>query len=130
MGVIEVKMAKASKDDVDRLIKFFEWLETVCDEGVDNSKPYDEESDSYPEIEDDEAMEAIKAEFSRWTRRPTVAGSWRRVVWGFATLCDNVCDPSSDVLEWKPEIKAILEQAEEFEFAEIHPFAVDAFVTT
>ncbi len=130
MGVIDVKMAKASADDVQRVINFFEWLETFCDEGVDNSKPYDEENDCFPELEDEAAMDAIKAEFSRWTRRPTVAASWRRVVWGFSILCDNVCDPSSDVLEWKPEIKSALEAVEDFEFTEIHPFAVDAFVTT
>lgn len=125
-----MKMAKASADDVKRVVDFFEWLETFCDEGVDNSKPYDEENDCFPALEDEAAMDAIKTEFSRWTRRPTVAASWRRVVWGFSILCDNVCDPSSDVLEWKPEIKSALEAVEDFEFAEIHPFAVDAFVTT
>jgi hypothetical protein len=129
MGVLEVRMAKASADDCKRVVDFFEWLETFVDEGVDQSKPYDDEEDSYPAISEEEAMEHIKAEFSRWTRRATVAASWRRVVWGFSCLCDNVCDPSSDVLEWKPEIRSALEAMEDFEFTEIHPFAVDAFVT-
>ena len=130
MGVIEMKMAKASSDDCQRVVDFFEWLEAFCEEGVDQSQPYNDEEDSYPQIDDEEAMDRIKAEFSRFTRKPTVAGSWRRVVWGFSVLCDNVCDPDSDVLEWNPEIKEILERAEDFEFAEIHPFAVDAFLTS
>ena len=30
--------------------------------------------------------------------------SWRRVVFGYAMLVENCCDPTKDFLEWKPGI--------------------------
>ncbi len=33
-----------------------------------------------------------------------------RVVFGFQVLVDNVCDPSSETLDWKPELLALREK--------------------
>ncbi len=125
-----MKMAKASADDVDTLQNFLEWLENYADNGTDNRKPPDDEDGDFPEISDEDAMEYIRSQFSRWTRGATVGTGWRRVVWGFKILFDNCCDPDSDHLEWNAELKAIITNAQPFESpVDLHPFAVDAFLT-
>ncbi len=72
-------------------------------------------------------MGIIREEFSRFTRRQNVMGSWRRVVWGFSILVDNCCDPDSDVLEWSPELRNLIEAAES-PLLEVHPFTADAML--
>lgn len=130
MGVIEMRMAKASAEDVDRLRFFLEWLENYADNGTDSRKLPDDDDGDFPEISDEDALEYINEQFSRCTRGATVGTSWRRVVWGFQILHDNVCDPDADHLEWKPELKAIIENAQPFESpVDFHPFAVDAYLT-
>lgn len=125
-----MKMARASADDVNRLQSFLEWLEQYENDGTDSRKPADEETGDLPQISDEDALEYIRSEFSRWTRGATVGTSWRRVVWGFRILDDNVCDPNSRDLEWNPELKAIIENAQPFESpVDLHPFAVDAYLT-
>jgi hypothetical protein len=125
---IEMKMAKASDEDINTLTRFMEWLEEFSEAGIDIHKPLiDEQGEEFfPCIDDDAAMEKIREEFSRWTRRATVAGSWRRVVWGFQILRDNCCDPAANVLEWNPELKALIEAADS-PALEPHPFTADAW---
>lgn len=122
--VIEVKMARASEEDIEKLVAFMEWLENYFEYGT-NLKELDENGDP-EEIDDDEAIEFIRAEFSRFTRRATVMTCWRRVVWGFRILLDNCTDPDADCLEWKPELKQLLENAES-PALEPHPFTADAY---
>ena len=119
---VEMKMAKASEDDVQRLVKFMEFLETYVEEGVDNRDP---EIDDPPQIDDEAAMDIIREEFSRFTRRANVMGSWRRIVWGFSVLADNCCDPDSNVLEWSADLRKLIESSES-PALEVHPFAADA----
>lgn len=125
-----MKMARASADDVDTLQNFLEWLENYADNGTDNRRPPDDEDGDFPEISDEDALQYISSQFSRWTRGNTVMTCWRRVVYGFQILHDNVCDPDADHLDWKPELKAIIENAQPFESpVDLHPFAVDAYLT-
>lgn len=125
-----MKMAKASADDVEKLQRFLEWLEQYENDGTDLRQAGDDENDQLPEISDDDALEYIRSEFSRWTRGATVGTCWRRVVWGFKILHDNVCDPAADHLDWKPELKAMMMAAQPFESpVDFHPFAVDAYMT-
>jgi hypothetical protein len=130
MEVIEMKMAKASADDVNQLRGFLEWMENYAEHGTDERKDVDDESGELPEISDEDALEYIRSQFSRWTRGNTVLTCWRRVVWGYSILHDNVCDPDADHLDWNPELKAIFKNAQPFESpVDLHPFAVDAYLT-
>ena len=125
-----MRMAKASAEDVETIQRFLEWLENYADYGTDSRKPADDETGDYPEISDDDALEYIRSEFNRWGHVPSVGSGWRRVVWGFRTLHDNVCDPDADHLDWNPELKAIITNAQPFESpVDFHPFAVDAYMT-
>lgn len=125
MGTIEMKMAKGSNADVDAVTAFMLWLEEFCEYGTDAENQDDNDEDR--KISDEQAMERIKEEFSRWSpRRHTAAGSWRRVVMGFQILRDNVCDPDADTLEWNPELKALIEAADS-PALEPHPFTADAW---
>lgn len=38
-------------------------------------------------------------------------GALQRVVWGFETLVDQVCDPTLDYLDYKPELKQMAADA-------------------
>lgn len=120
-----MKMAKASVEDVKLLKDFFEFLENYFENGTDSRKPADEEGD-FPELSEEEFLEVVETEFSRWTRRHTVGCSWRRVVWGFEILLANCCDPESDHLEWNQELRQLIENAES-PLLEVHPFAADAY---
>lgn len=128
MGTIEMKMAKASEDDLKRVEFFFEWLEEVAEARIDiHSQKMDENGELFsPLIDDEGAMEKIREEFSRWTRRVTVSDSWRRIVWGMRILLENVCDPDATTLEWNPELKALIEAADS-PALEPHPFTADAW---
>jgi hypothetical protein len=122
--VIEMKMARASNDDIKKLEDFLEWLENYCEYGT-NLNELDENDDPV-EIDDEDAMAIIQTEFSRWTRRATVMASWRRIIWGFRVLLDNCTDPDAACLEWKPELKTLIENSES-PALEPHPFTADAY---
>ncbi len=100
---IEVKMAKASPDDLKRVREFFQVIEEVIEWGTFFNQ-YTEHS---MEVSDEELVEKIR---EMWNERgPGVGSSWRRVVTGCEVLINNCCDPDSDVLEWKPELKKLME---------------------
>ena len=106
MGKIEVKIAKASKDDIDRVIEFFTMLEETIEYGTHTPDP---EGESV-RIDDAKIVELIR---NAWgTFGPGVGPSWRRVVYACAVLIDNACDPDADTLEWRPDIAAFLESRE------------------
>lgn len=80
-----MKMAKADKAEWERVMKFVQELE---------------EEIKYPEKTDEE--------LGKWVRN---APCMFRVVFGYQVLVDNCADPDSDTLEWRPELKALLEKA-------------------
>ncbi len=103
METIQVKMAKASKDDIDRCRKFFQFVEEFMEYGTHTPENDEVEEDSI-DLTDEMFVEKLREMWGgRMVRRPGVDTSWNRVVWGCDILIDNVCDPNSDVLDWKPE---------------------------
>jgi hypothetical protein len=116
---IEMKMAKAGDDNIRLMSEFFEFLERYAENA--ESLLDDEDGLDYEDV-----VDRINTEFSRLTRRATVAGAWRRVVWGFQILRDNCCDPDANTLEWNPELKALIEAAES-PALDPHPFTADAW---
>lgn len=81
-------MAKASQKDINCLIEFFQFL--------GHRHAGDTDADAFMQYLD-----------QHWSNG--VAAAWSRVVFGFQTLLDNCCDPDSDVLDWKPEIKRLID---------------------
>ena len=100
---IEIKMAKASKEDIQRCIKFFQFVEEFMDYGTHTPENQEFEEDSI-DLTNDDFVERLRELWGRRFGPPGVDCSWSRVVNGCDVLIDNVCDPNSDVLEWKTEI--------------------------
>jgi hypothetical protein len=78
-----MKMAKASEEEWKAVMKFANELEDEI---------------KYPEKTDEQLREWINN-----------APCLFRVVFGYQVLVDNCTDPAADTLEWKPEIRALLE---------------------
>jgi hypothetical protein len=79
---LRMKMAKASKEEWDKVVAFAQELADEQD---------------YPRMTNEE--------LGKWARN---APPLFRVVFGFMVLVDNCCDPNADTLEWKPEITAAI----------------------
>lgn len=94
-----MKMAKASDKNRDAVKDFLGVLDAIEEYGSveingKEWKPTDEQLGAY---------------VLDWLRKNPVA--LMRVVWGFETLVENVCDPNVSYLEWRPDIKAAMEAA-------------------
>ena len=105
---IQMKMAKATPDDFNTIIQFFNWLQAWADNGTETIIRDGEEVDV--EISDEAFALRMREHMGRWTRRPNVFACWSRVVFGAQMLIDNCCDPNLDHLEWRPDVLAFLEQ--------------------
>ena len=124
-----MKMARATKEDVEHLTKFLQWLERFEEYGED-LRTLDEETGECSSISDADALSYITSEFGRFGRKRSVGSCWNRVIWGYQVLHDNVCDPEKDYLDWKPELQAVIDAGSPMEITvDVHPFAVDAFET-
>jgi len=110
MGQIEMKMAKADKEDIDGVTDFFLMLEEVIEYGT-FTRPNPDEEEISEDVDDKRIVELIRAAWGE--RGPGVGPSWRRVVMGCAVLIDNCCDPDADTLEWRPDVRAFLESQPE-----------------
>ena len=107
-NTVPVRMAKATQDDVDRVVKFFQLIEEYMEYGT-HTPPSDEFEEESIELTDDTFVHYLRTLWGgRLSQQPGVDSAWARVVNGYAVLVDNVCDPNSDVLEYKPEIAAKL----------------------
>lgn len=125
-----MKMARATEEDVKVLREFLQWLQNYSEDGSDSRGEFDEDSYSYPAIDDEAALEFIRRQFSRFCRTRNVGMVWNRVVMGYEILHDNVCDLEKDYLDWKPELQAVIDAGSPMEITvDVHPFAVDAFET-
>ena len=105
---VPVRMAKATQDDVDLVVKFFQLIEEYMEYGT-YTPPADEFEEESMELTDDVFVHYLRAMWGGGhENKRSVDSAWSRVVNGYAVLVDNVCDPNSDVLEYKPEIAAKL----------------------
>lgn len=121
-----MKMAKADKDDIDRCIKFFQFVEEFMEYGThtpqEKRDPETGESESI-KLTDEEFVEKLR---EMWGRRFGPSGvdcAWQRVVFGCDILITNVCDPNSDVLEVRPDWAAKLVDTETSEQPTSEPTA-------
>lgn len=84
-----MRQAKASKEDIQALVDFFNDL--------------DEALEGYGRGPTDERLAAIIGR--HWN---TVSCSWRRVVFGCEMLIENCCDPELTYLEWRKDVAEFL----------------------
>lgn len=95
-----MKMAKASKDDIQRCIKFFQLIDEYFEEGTYTPSDTDE-----PErLTDSDFVDRLREMWGGRLCRAGVDCSWMRVVFGCGILIDSVCDPAKDVLELRPDL--------------------------
>lgn len=114
-----MKMAKASKDDIQRCVKFFQFVEEYFEEGTYTPSDTDEperltESDFVEQLREMWGGRLWGAGVDR-LRGAGVDCAWSRVVYGCGILIDNACDPNADTLEWKPELVGLLPLADDSE---------------
>lgn len=80
-----IRMGRATEADVEAVWDFFHWLQEQVEE-----EPYVE-------------IYLLEGQLEQ------VEASFNRVVLGYQTLVESACDPSLSYLDWKPEIKWLLE---------------------
>lgn len=80
----QIRMAKASQHDVDEVMSFLQELE--------------EKTDDY---------DCLDSDLGEWVNQNfhKIYGKYERILLGFSTLVDNVCDPNIDYLDYTPELK-------------------------
>jgi hypothetical protein len=105
---LEVKMAKADKDDIDKCIKFFRFIEEFMEYGT-YTEPNDEVEEESIELDDEKFIEMLRKMWGGQFKPAGVDCSWSRVVFGCDILIDNVCDPDASTLEWHPDFAKELE---------------------
>lgn len=102
-----MKQAKASEEDLLRLQILCESLELALENGTVRADVGDGHESETP-VTDELLLEIIR---DLW--RNGVGSGWRRVVFGYRVMFENACDPNEPTLEWKPELKALMEAQQE-----------------
>lgn len=95
-----MKQAKASERDIQAVIDFFNVIEEAVEQGVV------EISGKEVRVTDDVLSRLVHCMWGQ------TSSAWRRVVFGYKVLVDNACDPDANTLEWRPDIAALIHQAE------------------
>lgn len=102
--VIHMRMAKADKDDLRAMYDLRDILEEFFDYGTHTVRPGEDDEESRV-LSDEDFVELLR-------------GAWRtagpaafRVIGGCDVLIDNCCDPAKDYLDWKPELKRLMEES-------------------
>lgn len=115
--VTGLKMAKASKEDIDSAMRLLAILQAIEEnEFFPDLKPGDDISEAEPEdfdCDDRHHLRTFYEQVKECARRP--AACLMRVIWGFDTLAsthNSIIDPDCDVLELHPRIVRALETQE------------------
>lgn len=85
-----MKMAKATKEDIAMMQRFFDTLENHIDNG------------------DDTASDQALARYVRTAIRGHLASARNRVILGCDLLIDTVCDPDKTYLDYSPSLKQLI----------------------
>jgi len=102
----EMKMARATGDDFERVMRFFQMLEEVVEYGT-YTPPDDENEEVSEDVDDARLSELIHEAWN--TTGPGVGSAWRRVVFGGQLAIDQLTDPNCRHLEIRPDIAKAME---------------------
>jgi len=134
MGEVKLTMAKADEEEFDRIMKFVNLMDAFfnghsffsSEDDWKNWPDDDEDKQKLLEIEhelkeDGEGLDwdgmvdnrLVLFEFIKqaW-HKANYCGSFDRIIMDAKVLIDNVCDPSLDYLDFKPEIKEAIDEYE------------------
>lgn len=92
-----MQMAKASELEINDLMKFLTCLQMAVEDG----EYLIDDDDLDGETKHDPSCSRLGKFIDNWYGRLRGA---ERIVWGYKTLIDNVCDPDSDVLELRKDV--------------------------
>jgi hypothetical protein len=116
-----MRMAKAPQEHVDRLrvwmqfndelmkidpLYYSEW--EIFKEDWSEDEDY---TNIIKELEDEEGHFSWELYASYYQRN--ISHIYGRILWGFEVLVENVCDPDLDYLDYKSELKKLMEGNEE-----------------
>lgn len=102
MSDIQLKMAKASKDDIQKTIEFFRFIEEFMEYGTHTPENEDVEEDSI-DLTDEKFVEMLRKMWGGRFKPVGVDCMWSRVVFGCDMLINNCCDPESDCIELRKD---------------------------
>jgi hypothetical protein len=111
MGEVQVKMAKASKDDIQNTIEFFRFIEEFMEYGTHTPENEETEEESI-DLTDEQFVERLRALWGGRFKPAGVDCMWSRVVFGCQILIDNACDPDADTLEVRPDWAKMIAEPE------------------
>lgn len=111
MGDVQVKMAKASKDDIQHVIKFFRFIEEFMEYGTHTVENEEAEEDSI-DLTDEQFVAMLRKMWGGRFQPVGVDCMWSRVVFGCDILIDNCCDPEADCLELRQDWASQVEPPE------------------
>jgi hypothetical protein len=101
---VGIRMARATADDVERVLAFMHFVEEYMEYGTHTPHNDDEEEESIV-LDDSQFVEKLRELWGgRLSRRIGVDACYNRVINGYQVLHDNVADPDKDYLDWKPEL--------------------------
>lgn len=112
-----MRFSKAPQEHVDKLRRWMQFNDELCKIDPTNKidwdefkKDWDEDEDFGKIIEHCEDGKEFNWEFYMDYYQSHISWIHMRVIIGFEVLVDNVCDPDLDYLDYKPEIKKLLEK--------------------
>jgi hypothetical protein len=112
-----VKMAKASKDDIQKVIDFFRFIEEYFEDGTFTTDSEDAEP---IKLTEQEFVSRLSALWGGPFKPVGVDCMWQRVVFGCSMLIDNCCDPEADCLELRHDWAKAIDPPEGIEEALEH----------
>lgn len=112
-------MAKAPKEHVDRLRYWMQFNDELCHIDPTNKYEWDkfkedwsEDDDFNPIITHCEDDDGFNWDYYMDYYQSNISHIHMRVIFGYEVLIDNVCDPDLDYLDYKKDIKSLMEKAE------------------
>jgi hypothetical protein len=111
MEEIQVKMAKATKDDIQKTIEFLRFIEEFMEYGTHTPENEETEEESI-DLTDEQFVERLRKLWGGRFRPVGVDCAWSRVVFGCDMLINNACDPDADTLELRPDWAKLIAEPE------------------
>ncbi len=105
--VIEVKQAKPTEEDYECFLDFMYGLERMLEHRLHPDRDRDEDIDT--NWIDENLRYWIESQWENRSKPHDVSCVWQRVFYAGQCAVENSCDPSKDVLEWRPEIQQALD---------------------
>lgn len=115
-----MRMSKAPKEHRDKLRRFLQFTDEIVNIDPENKREWERLKEDWNEdeefgpiikhCEDDDGRFVYEYYFDYY--KSQISHIYMRIIFGFEVLVDNVCDPDLDYLDFKPELKKLMEENE------------------